>query len=42
MVELLKTALNVGYKADYVLYDSWFSNSAQLVAVKIWDWIPVP
>ena len=39
MVELLKTALNAGYKADYVLYDSWFSNPAQLVAVKIWDWI---
>ena len=34
MVELLKTALNAGYKADYVLYDSWFSNPAQLVAVK--------
>ena len=33
MVELLKTALNAGYKADYVLYDSWFSNPAQLVAV---------
>ena len=34
MVELLKTALNAGYKADYVLYDSRFSNPAQLVAVK--------
>ena len=34
MVELLKTALNAGYKADYVLYDSWCSNPAQLVAVK--------
>lgn len=34
MVELLKTALNAGHKADYVLYDSWFSNPAQLVAVK--------
>ena len=34
MVELLKTALNAGYKADYVLYDSWFSNPAQLVEVK--------
>ena len=34
MVELLKTTLNAGYKADYVLYDSWFSNPAQLVAVK--------
>ena len=34
MVELLKTALNAGYKADYVLYESWFSNPAQLVAVK--------
>ena len=34
MVELLKTALNAGYKADDVLYDSWFSNPAQLVAVK--------
>ena len=34
MVELLKTALNAGHKADYVLYDSWLSNPAQLVAVK--------
>ena len=34
MVELLKTALNAGHKADYVLYDSWFSNPAQLVTVK--------
>ena len=34
MIELLKTAQHAGYKADYVLYDSWFSNPAQLVAVK--------
>lgn len=34
MMELLKTALNAGHTADYVLMDSWFSNPAQLVAIK--------
>ena len=34
MLELLKTALNAGHTADYVLMDRWFSNPAQLVAIK--------
>lgn len=34
MIELLKTALKAGHSAEYVLFDSWFSNPAQLVAVK--------
>ena len=34
MLELIKTARKCGHTADYVLYDSWFSNPAQLVAVK--------
>ncbi len=34
MIELIKTALKCGHTADYVLYDSWFSNPAQLMAVK--------
>ena len=34
MLELLETALNAGHTADYVLMDSWFSNPAQLVAIK--------
>lgn len=34
MVELLKSAQNAGYQADYVLFDTWFSSPAQLVAVK--------
>lgn len=34
MVELLKTALNAGHTADYVLFDTWFSAPAQLIAVK--------
>ena len=34
MIELLKTALNAGHTADYVLFDTWFSNPAQLIAVK--------
>ena len=34
MIELLQAALNAGHKADYVLFDTWFSNPAQLVAVK--------
>ena len=34
MIELLKTALNNGHTADYVLFDTWFSSPAQLLAVK--------
>ena len=34
MVDLLKTALAAGHKAKYVLFDSWFSNPRQLLAIK--------
>jgi hypothetical protein len=34
MLELIKAARKCGHTANYVLYDSWFSNPAQLVAVK--------
>ena len=34
MLELLKAAKSAGHKADYVLFDSWFSNPAQLLAIK--------
>ena len=34
MIELLKTAQNAGHHADYVLFDTWFSSPAQLIAVK--------
>lgn len=34
MLELLKTAQNAGHHADYVLFDTWFSNPAQLINVK--------
>lgn len=34
MIKLLKTALNSGHKAKYVLFDSWFSNPAQLAEIK--------
>ena len=34
MIELLKEAKKAGHHADYVLFDTWFSNPAQLVAVK--------
>lgn len=34
MIDLLKTARNAGHHADYVLFDTWFSNPAQLIAVK--------
>lgn len=30
---LLDTALNAGLNADYVLFDSWFSNPAQITAI---------
>ena len=34
MIELLKTAQSAGHQADYVLFDTWFSSPAQLLAVK--------
>ena len=34
MIELLRSALSVGHTADYVLFDTWFSNPAQLIAVE--------
>ena len=34
MIELLRTAQSAGHQADYVLFDTWFSSPAQLVAVK--------
>lgn len=34
MTRLLKNAQNAGHSADYVLFDTWFSSPAQLVAVK--------
>lgn len=33
MMTLLDTALNSGLEADYVLFDSWFSNPAQITAI---------
>ena len=30
---LLDTALSAGLNADYVLFDSWFSNPAQVTAI---------
>lgn len=34
MIELLRQAQKAGHTADYVLFDTWFSNPAQLIAVK--------
>ena len=34
MIELIRSALCAGHKADYVLFDTWFSNPAQLLAIK--------
>lgn len=34
MIELLKNAQRAGHDADYVLFDTWFSSSAQLIEVK--------
>ena len=33
MMTLLDTALSAGMKADYVLFDSWFSNPAQVTDI---------
>ena len=34
MIELIKKALASGIKADYVLFDTWFSAPAQLIQIK--------
>lgn len=34
MVDLLRYAQGVGHNADYVLFDTWFSNPSQLIAIK--------
>ena len=34
MIELLRSAQKADHHADYVLFDTWFSNPAQLIAVK--------
>lgn len=34
MIELIRSAQAAGHKADYVLFDSWFSSPSQLVALK--------
>lgn len=34
MLTLLDTAASAGLSADYVLFDSWFSNPAQITAIK--------
>ena len=33
MMTLLDTALSSGLEADYILFDSWFSNPAQITAI---------
>ena len=34
MMELLRKALSAGIRADYVLFDTWFSSPAQLLDIK--------
>ena len=34
MIELLQNALSAGHAADYVLFDTWFSSPAHLIAVQ--------
>ena len=34
MIELLKNAQSAGHRANYVLFDTWFSSPAQIIAVK--------
>lgn len=34
MMTLLDTAITSGLNAKYVLFDSWFSNPAQITAIK--------
>ncbi len=35
MITLLKTALHAGLRADYVLFDTWFANPAQILSIKM-------
>lgn len=37
MMELLRKALSAGIRADYVLFDTWFSSPAQLLDIKALD-----
>ena len=37
MLELLSMAVRVGHKAKYVLFDSWFANPKEIVAIKGMD-----
>lgn len=37
MIQLLNVALCAGHSADYVLFDCWFENPAQIIAVKSLD-----
>ncbi len=34
MIEMIKTALANGHKAEYVLFDTWFSSPVQLIDIK--------
>ncbi len=34
MLELIRKALSIGIKADYVLFDTWFSSPAQLIDIR--------
>ncbi len=34
MIKLPRTVRSAGHHADYVLFDTWFSSPAQLIAVK--------
>ena len=34
MLELISSALSAGIKADYVLFDTWFSSPSQLIDIK--------
>ena len=34
MVDLLKYAQTLGHHADYVLFDTWFANPTQIIAIK--------
>ncbi len=34
MNELLNCAQSIGYHTNYVLFDTWFSNPAQIIAIK--------
>lgn len=34
MLELIKKAQSAGHKADYVLFDSWFSSPSHIITIK--------